>query len=81
MIIQYADKRYGLEVKSFTDDSDFREALKQAARYGKSLGLGYIHLVVLVEYIPDEYRGKYETDYIDTETGVKVLPVFAETGA
>ena len=80
LIIEYKGTRYGLELKSYTDESDHSKSLKQAAQYGKFLQLPVIHLVVFVEYIPDEYRKKYENDYTDEETGVIVRPVFAATG-
>ncbi len=80
LIINYEGTRYGLELKSYSDERAYRESLGQAARYGKSLGLSVIWLVVFVEHIPDEYRKKYETDHIDGETGVTVRPVFAATG-
>ncbi len=80
LIIRYKETRYGLELKSYTDESDHRKALIQAARYGKSLELEVIHLIVFVEYIGDEHRQQYETDYIDEDTGVTVVPVFVGTG-
>ncbi len=80
LIIEYGGTRYGLELKSYSDERDHKKSLKQAARYGRSLGLSVIHLVVFVEHIPDEYRKKYETDHTDEKTGVTVKPVFAETG-
>ncbi len=80
LIIEYGGTRYGLELKSFTDESNYRESLKQAARYGKSLKLSVIWLIVFVEDIPDEYREKYEKDYMDKKTRVTVKPVFAATG-
>ncbi len=80
IIIRYAGEIYGLELKSFTREKDYREALGQAARYGKSLKLDMIHLIVFVEHIGDENRQQYEMDYTDDETGVRVVPVFVATG-
>ncbi len=80
LIIRYVGKTYGLELKSFTRDSDYRKWLGQAAEYGNSLGLKVIHLIVFVEHIGDEHRQQYETDHIDENTGVKVVPVFVATG-
>lgn len=80
LLIRYREKLYAIEIKSFTDEGDFREALGQAARYAKSLDLDRIHLVVFVERIPDELREKYEDKYTDKKTGVTVSPVFAATG-
>ncbi|QTA87566.1 AAA-like domain-containing protein [Desulfonema magnum] len=80
LIIRYAGETYGLELKSFTHERDYRKALRQAADYAYSLKLEVIHLVVFVEQIGDEHRRQYETDYIDEETGVRVVPVFVGTG-
>jgi hypothetical protein len=80
LIIKYKGKVYGLEVKSFTNDSEYREALTQASRYGKELSLTEIALVCFVEYIDEENRNKYETAYVDDATGVAVTPIFVTTG-
>ena len=80
MLIRYAGQTYAMELKSWTNEIGYGEALAQAARYGKQLGLPEIALVFFVEQIPDEYREKYETDHTDADTGVRVRPVFAETG-
>ena len=80
LVIEHEGRRYGMELKSFTNDRNHRESLRQAARYGKSLRLPVIHLVVFVEDIPDEYRQKYERDYADEKTAVTVKPVFVATG-
>jgi hypothetical protein len=67
-------------VKSFTDEGDFQSFLRQAAGYGKSLNLNEIYLVVFIDAIPEDYRRRYEADYGDVETGVRVVPVFVATG-
>ncbi|MCP4399407.1 MAG: hypothetical protein GY801_19170, partial [bacterium] len=74
LIITYAGQRYGLELKSYTDDAGHRKALQQAARYGKQLGLKNIELIVFVEYIDDANRAKYQQPYHDTAIGVTVTP-------
>jgi hypothetical protein len=48
--------------------------------YGNLLQLTEISLIFFVEYIDDMHRKTYETDYIDEETEVKVVPIFVETG-
>jgi hypothetical protein len=78
ILIKYAERIYALEVKSYTDESGYKEALTQAAAYGKQLGLAEISLVFFVEYIDDANREKYEKDY--AESGVRVETVFAVTG-
>ena len=79
LLIRYAGREHGVEVKSFSNRPAFRAALTQAARYGRQLGLDEITLVFFVEYVDDANRVKYETVYQDEETGVKVRPVFVET--
>ncbi|MCK4762504.1 MAG: AAA-like domain-containing protein [Candidatus Aminicenantes bacterium] len=80
LIVRYGGKVYGVELKSYTDQPGYRQALKQAARYGRQLQLDEIFLVFFVESIDDKSRRTYEVDYVDEETKVKVRPVFIETG-
>ena len=80
ILIKHKERSYGVELKSFTNDSDYRDALTQAARYGKSLGLSEITLALFAEAVPDEVRAKYEAPYADQATGVIVLPALIETG-
>ena len=79
LLIRYAGKVYGVEVKSFTDAFGYRRALGQAARYGRQLGLAGVTLVFFVDAVDDANRGRYEAVHVD-ETGVTVEPVFVETG-
>ncbi|MCP4399180.1 MAG: hypothetical protein GY801_18000 [bacterium] len=81
LLIVYGGKSYGIEVKSYTTHKGFQEALIQAARYGKQLGLAEISLLVFVEYIDEANRSRYEVNYEDRETGTTVAPVFVETGS
>ena len=78
LIVKYEGKIYGIELKTYTDIPGYKKALKQAAHYGRQLGLKEISLIFFVESIDDESRKKYETDFDDPETGVKVTPVFVE---
>ncbi|MDM8516202.1 AAA-like domain-containing protein [Desulfobacterales bacterium HSG16] len=80
LIIQYAGLIYAMELKSFTDEIGYEEALLQAASYGKQLNLAEVSLVFFLEYIDDANREKFEKEYNDKETGVRVIPVFVETG-
>ncbi|MFQ5418938.1 MAG: AAA-like domain-containing protein [Anaerolineae bacterium] len=80
LIIRYAGQLYGLEVKSYQDAFEYGEALKQAARYGRQLGLDEIALAFFVEAVDAASRKKYEIVYCDDETGVAVHPVFVATG-
>jgi hypothetical protein len=80
LIVKYADKTYGIEVKTYTNRAKYKKSLSQASLYGKQLKLKEISLIFFVESITDEIRKKYETDYYDADTGVKVLPIFVETG-
>ena len=78
LLIQYAGKVYGLEVKSFTDAFGYRQALGQAARYARQLGLARVTLVFFVDAVDDANRDAYEAVHVD-ETGVTIDPVFVET--
>ena len=80
LIIRYSGRVYGIEVKSYTDAFGYRQALKQAARYGQQLQLEEITLVFFVERVDDISRNKYEVVYEDEETGVTVTPIFVATG-
>lgn len=80
LIIEYENRTYALELKSYTDERGYDEALRQAADYGKQLGLSEVSLVFFVEYIDDTSREKYEKTYTDEETGVRVTPIFVDIG-
>jgi hypothetical protein len=79
LLIRYADRLYGLEVKSYADEFAYQEALQRAAAYGRQLGLTEITLAFFVERVDDANRQKYEMRYTDPETGVAVTPVFVVT--
>ena len=80
LIIRCQGQVYGVELKSYTDESGYHKALGQAALYGRQLGLSEISLIFFVEYVDDANREKYEKDHTDEETGVRVTPTFVETG-
>ena len=80
LLARYAGRLYGLEVKSFVSAYEYRKALRQAARYGRQLGLTEITLALFVEAVDDANRARYEAVYEDEETGVTVRPVFVVTG-
>jgi hypothetical protein len=80
VLVQYAGQRYGLEVKSFADQAEYQHSLRQAADYGRQLGLPIMSLLLFVEAVDDQNRQKYETPYQDQATGVQVDPIFVATG-
>jgi hypothetical protein len=80
LLIAHGGVVYGLEVKSFTNLPDYQRSLRQAAAYGRQLGLAEITLALFVEQVDDANRTKYEAVYMDAETGVRVAPVFVQTG-
>ncbi|CAN2039484.1 AAA ATPase-like domain-containing protein [Candidatus Magnetomoraceae bacterium gMMP-15] len=81
ILIKYGGKIYGLELKSYTDKSGYKDAIKQATDYASQLKLKEISLIFFVESINDENRNKYEVNILDDEkTGVKVETVFVGTG-
>ncbi|MCP4396269.1 MAG: hypothetical protein GY801_03020 [bacterium] len=81
LLVIHGGHRYGVELKSFTNERDYYDALKQAARYGRRLQLPEIALISFVEYIGEETRRAYEVDSVDRNSGVKVVPIFVEIGA
>jgi hypothetical protein len=81
LLIEHGERRYGVEVKSYTNRPDYKRALRQAARYGQQLELAEMTLAFFVETIDETNRAKYEVVYEDKATGVTVRPVFVVTGA
>ena len=80
LLIEYAGQTYAIEVKSYANLPAYKAALRQAARYGRQLGLGEITLALFVEAVDDANRARYEAVYEDEATGVIVRPVFVVTG-
>jgi len=80
LLITYGCKRYGIELKSYSTEREYKDALMQAARYGKQLKLNEIFLVFFVEAIDSQSREKYQKIFSDAITGVIVKPVFVTTG-
>ena len=79
LLIRYAGRIHGLELKSFTDAFGYRRAVEQAARYARQLGLQELTLVLFVDAIDDANRRTYEAAHVDPDTGVRVAPIFVET--
>jgi len=80
LLIRHAGQLFGLELKSFANRHQLTKALKQAAKYGKHLGVPSIWLVLFIETVDDKNRQLFEADYIDSKTGVIVHPQFVQTG-
>jgi len=80
IFIRYEGIIYGLEVKSFVSQREYQKGLRQAARYGKSLGHSEMWLILFVEGVDDDNRNKYEASYTDEETGVCIHPVLVAIG-
>jgi len=80
LLIHHAGQLFGLELKSFADKRQYSEALIQAAKYGKQLGVLEIWLVLFIETVDDKNRQLFEADYTDSKTGVIVHPQFVQTG-
>ena len=80
LLITYKGQRYGIEVKSFQDESSYQEGLTQSVRYGKRLGLTEVVMASFIEQVSDEMRQKYEAPQVDEESGIRVLPVFVMIG-
>ncbi len=80
LLIRHAGQLFGLELKSFADQRQYRKALIQAAKYGEQLGVLEIWLVLFIEAVDEKNRQRFEADYTDSETGIIVHPVFVQTG-
>ncbi|MCP5049037.1 MAG: hypothetical protein GY940_17840 [bacterium] len=81
LLIRYNNITYGIELKSFTDQSGYYRSLEQAARYGNQLQLTDIYLVSFLETMDEESKKRYQTVYQDPRTNVKVHPVFIQIGS
>lgn len=79
LLIRYQGQIYGVELKSFTSDFDYRAALQQAARYAHQLQLVAITVIFFVEAVDDDTRAEYEVLYQDTDSGVTVEPILVTT--
>jgi len=80
LLIRYAGQLFGLEIKSFANQHEYRKALTQASDYGHQLCLTEIWLVLFIEAVDEVNRQKFEVDYLDPNTGVTVHPLFMQTG-
>lgn len=80
LLIDYEKVRYGLEVKSFSHQQAYKKGLGQAAKYGQSLGVKEIWLVLFIEAVDETNRQRFEQPYTDNETGVQVQPQFVQIG-
>ena len=79
LIITYAGQKYGLEVKSYANETAYKKAITQAAEYGQQLKLDEISLIFFVEAIDEANRQKYEVIIVDKKTKVKVEAIFVAT--
>jgi AAA-like domain len=80
LLITYANRLYGVEVKSFINRKRYQEALGQAARYAQQLQQTEIWLAFFIDTIDDANRQQLETPYQDAQTGVQVQPIFVIIG-
>jgi len=79
LLIKHNECIYGIELKSYTDHTGYQRALEQAAKYGRQLGLTEMFLVIFIETINSKNKKIYESVYQDSETQVKVNPIFITT--
>ncbi|MBF0102776.1 MAG: AAA-like domain-containing protein [Desulfobacterales bacterium] len=79
ILIHYKEKLYGLELKSFSDELAYHDAIIQAAKYGSQLKLKEIYLLFFVDFIDDNTRQRFEKAVLDQETHVNVVILFVST--
>ena len=77
--ILHGGQVYGLELKSYSNQTQYKKALTQAANYANQMRWSTVWLVLFVERIDEQNRTKYEAIYRDPQTQVVVAPVFVET--
>jgi len=80
ILIRYESRLYALELKSFKDRYAYGKALTRAAEYAVMLKIDRIFLIFFIETVDDENRRQLETIFEDDDSGVKVIPIFVETG-
>ena len=80
ILIRYANQIYGIELKTYTNESAYTEAIKQAVYYAVQLKINKIALVFFVDTINDENRQKYEKNHWDKITAVTVEIIFIQSG-
>jgi hypothetical protein len=80
MIIKYGNQIYGIELKSFTNERAYKEAISKSAQYALELQVKSIALVFFVDTIDDENRQKYEKTHEDNATGIAVETIFISCG-
>ena len=76
LLIKYANQLYGIELKSYTDESAYHDSIEKAVKYAIQLDIKQISLVFFVDFIDDSIREKYEIEYVEPDTGIKVEIVF-----
>lgn len=78
LLLLHNQQRYVLELKSYKDTFELKQAIHQVANYGQSLGLTEVTLVMFVESVPTEVRQQLETKEPEANTGVIVDVVLVD---
>jgi hypothetical protein len=79
LLIRYQHKEYGIELKSFTDLTGFKNALIQATKYGLQIGLEKVFLVTFTEFLDESFIQTYGTAHQEAGASVQVKPIFIQT--
>ena len=79
LIVKYSNQIYGIELKSFTNEKSYRNAITKCANYALQLNIKRIALVFFVDTIDEENRKKFEKIHQDEITGVEVETIFIGT--
>ena len=78
--MKYREVIYGLELKSFAAMAQLKDAIIQVGRYGQSLGLAAITLVVFVECpLPEDKKPLFAEPFRSGD-GASVDVVFLVVG-
>jgi len=79
LIIKYVNQIYGIELKSFSNEKAYQNAIKKCANYALQLKIKRIALVFFIDAIDDENRLKFEKIHHDETTDVVVETIFIGT--
>ena len=80
LLVRYRECIYGLELKSFAAMAQLKDAIVQAGRYGRSMGLAAITLAVFVERpLPEDKKPLFAEPFCSGD-GARVEVVFLVVG-
>lgn len=82
LFIRHGQTLYGVELKTFSTEKAYKDALIQTARYGQQLGLAEISLIFFIDAIDEQNKERLERVFQNTQgtDTITVKPLFVQTG-